>query len=478
MVKCSFNSKYFDYENQNTKLFECDKDAHNSKLCIFHDPEYADQEKIIEQLSEKTKKASKNNEPLFCIGYNIPKIIVRESFSKPVYFTKSKFQIANFAKSKFEIADFSGSQFISANFSGAKFEEADFMAIKVKGKADFSGTTFSKKINFSESTIESADFTNSSLNNAHFIDTNFKNVDFNLAKIKSSDFFGINVEQKITFVGTHIRGTEFTNANFKKIANFTGANLEKTHFPQGNFNNLEMDHAVLKSVNFQGATIKRIANFASTEMEKVDFFKINFKKNANFTDAILKEVLFTESNFEGTTNFIKTVFKDGVRFKNCQLNEVKFSDVKFVGKTFFDNVVFKEQSKVFFDVDDLSKVSFKNTDLTKIRFSERVKWAGKDGFRIIDEELLENSTNNNELENVIAIYRNLRKNYEVRFRYEEADRFFAREAELKRRYEKSESSSGISDSEIMLTKFSSLLRENKDLKQKIEELKNRLEKSS
>lgn len=39
------------------------------------------------------------------------------------------------------------------------------------------------------------------------------------------------------------------------------------------------------------------------------------------------------------------------------------------------------------------------------------------------------------LGSVLAIYRNLRENYEFRMRYDEAGKFFIREMELKRRYE-------------------------------------------
>jgi hypothetical protein len=66
-----------------------------------------------------------------------------------------------------------------------------------------------------------------------------------------------------------------------------------------------------------------------------------------------------------------------------------------------------------------------------------------DKFRIVDEQRLESKmkASNGEIESedvrlggVITIYRYLRENYEYSLRYEEADRFFKREMELKRQY--------------------------------------------
>jgi len=57
-------------------------------------------------------------------------------------------------------------------------------------------------------------------------------------------------------------------------------------------------------------------------------------------------------------------------------------------KIYFDDVKFENQEKITFDVDDLSRVSFRNTPIIKVRFGEKIRWAGKDGFRVIDEDVL------------------------------------------------------------------------------------------
>jgi hypothetical protein len=49
------------------------------------------------------------------------------------------------------------------------------------------------------------------------------------------------------------------------------------------------------------------------------------------------------------------------------------------------------------------------------------------------------------LESIMALYRNLRENYEFRFRYEESSEFFTREMELKRKYREVRSLDGSID---------------------------------
>ena len=66
------------------------------------------------------------------------------------------------------------------------------------------------------------------------------------------------------------------------------------------------------------------------------------------------------------------------------------------------------------------------------REEERKK--GKDRFTVIEEKWLEESRPNISLGSVMAVYRNLRENYEFRLRYDEAGKFFIKEMELKRKY--------------------------------------------
>ena len=104
----------------------------------------------------------------------------------------------------------------------------------------------------------------------------------------------------------------------------------------------------------------------------------------------------------------------------------------------------------------MSMVSFLNTDITQIRFSDNIRWRGKDNFQIIEETWLEEDREKSSedrrvrLGGVLSVYRNLRENYGFRRRYDEAGKFFIREMELKRKYRESPS---ISTFKIKLIKL-------------------------
>jgi hypothetical protein len=107
-------------------------------------------------------------------------------------------------------------------------------------------------------------------------------------------------------------------------------------------------------------------------------------------------------------------------------------------------VLFEDGKKILFGIEDLSKFSFMNTDITRVRFSDRARWGRKDKFKVTDEEMLgKRKVTDPEkvyrsLGSVMAVYRNLRENYEFRLRYDEAGKFFMREMELKRKYKENE----------------------------------------
>jgi hypothetical protein len=76
-----------------------------------------------------------------------------------------------------------------------------------------------------------------------------------------------------------------------------------------------------------------------------------------------------------------------------------------------------------------------NTDITRVRFSDKARWGKEDKFKVTDEEMLvESKSPDVSLGSIMAVYRNLRENYEFRLRYDEAGKFFIREMELKRKY--------------------------------------------
>lgn len=102
-----------------------------------------------------------------------------------------------------------------------------------------------------------------------------------------------------------------------------------------------------------------------------------------------------------------------------------------------------------------------NTDITRVRFSDKVRWGKDDKFKATYEEMLvESKSPDVSLGSIMAVYRNLRENYEFRLRYDEAGKFFIREMELKRKYREIPSNDGSSS---VVVKSNGWLRRNLSL---------------
>jgi Pentapeptide repeats (9 copies) len=460
------------YKNKDYHDFTCPESTEDtdSEFCIFHDRCYLKDdnyekhtEKIAEKFKERLSKYSSSNMPLKFIGYCLPDISFRFTQFKVLYFNDATFYGA-------------------ADFTGATFsEQAYFIDARFSKKADFENTTFSEAAFFGGATFyEEADFA----------------------------------------YATFSKRTNFFDATFSKQAGFTLAK----------FSNY---------VVFDTATFSGVASFGgATFSEEADF------ENAKF----FNRTLFYDATFSKKANFIHAKFSNFADFSHSKfLDEVRFSGTKlFNGETLFNYTVFEEPNEAEFDTNDLSKVSFANSDITKIRFSDKVKWGGNDGYKIIEEEMLENfvkykryifdwenitapnskdsdrlkdflrlrglnwkvdlqfrkyhnvlsafgdeivfaknqkkvssvyirldeilkeailSIDGNisyvfivkeendklkiypheevSLESVMAVYRNLRENYEFRLRYDEAGKFFIKEMELKRKYREAPSVSAV-----------------------------------
>jgi hypothetical protein len=118
-----------------------------SGFCIFHDKDYLHDKtnyeehkrKVRDRLKHKVNHAISNNEPLLCIGFQLPDFSlsdlgVSKEFTKPVYFNGSQF---------FGKADFSGANFKQeVNFISANFQEASFSTANFQGRAFFRGANF------------------------------------------------------------------------------------------------------------------------------------------------------------------------------------------------------------------------------------------------------------------------------------------------------------------------------------------------
>jgi hypothetical protein len=100
LPKCQFTTKYYDYEIDDVIDFNCDEDLLASGFCIFHDKDYLQdntnneehKRKVLDRLKHKVNHTISNNEPLLCIGFQLPEFslsdlgIISKEFTKSVYF--------------------------------------------------------------------------------------------------------------------------------------------------------------------------------------------------------------------------------------------------------------------------------------------------------------------------------------------------------------------------------------------------------
>ena len=141
--KDSCNTLKCEYANRILR-YKCSHPVVEGGLrCKFHDLNYGDEnpKDVIDSYKSLVKLAFESNEPLVCIGFNIPQ--------------------ANFSNVIFqESADFSFAVFIGqASFNGAYFiNEANFKSTTFKKEANFKGAIFSKRANFSGAVTGRANF--------------------------------------------------------------------------------------------------------------------------------------------------------------------------------------------------------------------------------------------------------------------------------------------------------------------------------
>jgi uncharacterized protein YjbI with pentapeptide repeats len=504
-VKCRFVSKY-KLTGDNEQFFKCSEDAQSAGLCIFHDGEHFSEyrQQIIDRLTAKLEESSSSNSPLYCIGYNFPSMDISFTFSVPVYFSHSSFRgEANFSGSIFKLAaDFSNTTFYStADFSDCIFEgEGNFLSANFTKKALFIKTVFELKSFFNQVLFDGGEsdfsrtifkaearFFNAVFNchinfaraqfhrDARFVSSKFNQdaIFFNTVFGGNTSFFGTSFQKRANFVVAKFNGNAtfsyaifedlaiFEDANFMKIADFSHARFnQSSNFGRAHLRTYSnFSHADFEITKFIDTKFG-IVDFIAVEFTRVDFIRCNFCGKADFSfgrfekayfigkrvldadDTFSDKVDFTGCRFD-EAHFNQICFSKGANFYQSLLNEASFSEIRFRQESNFNFVVFGEPGRIIFDVVDLSNVSFLNTDITDVRFGQNVCWgSGDDEFRIIDEIKAVKGVKNIRLGEVVAVYRNLRENYEDTLRYEVADKFFKREMELKRRYREKEDSAG------------------------------------
>jgi hypothetical protein len=137
---CDYEVKYYDYEKGDWVLYKCPHEPSQPR-CMFHDGSSYESrpDDVRNEFYKMVEDAIQNDQPLYCIGFNLPDITVNgKKFTKPVYFSNATFQ---------QQAIFLGSAFQQqANFSFATFQQqADFLDTDFIGEVEFNNTTFSNE---------------------------------------------------------------------------------------------------------------------------------------------------------------------------------------------------------------------------------------------------------------------------------------------------------------------------------------------
>lgn len=355
------------------------------------------------------------NQLNFPVKFSGQALFSHASFSDEVDFTLAKFsQLADFGGAIFsDEANFNATQFYElADFSWAQFSAlAFFVAAIFSSAAHFTNTKFSYKADFSR--------------------TNFLLKSYAPKFLDKTDF-GNTLPGEVDFTNTEFSGEAlFALAKFsgeaKFLAKFTGeADFGNTQFSS---KTIFTETIFCKKADFTKCSFTGEANFSYVNFsDKTYFPDVKFFLGVNFSGAKFSEAYFPDAKFSNRADFSGSTFS----------KEAYFSG-EFSAPVLFNYTIFEQPTKVTFDISNMSNVSFANTDITRIRFSERARWGvgkkDKDRFKVIEERWLEDSPEEiKSLGSVMAVYRNLRENYEFRLRYDEAGKFFIREMELKRRY--------------------------------------------
>ena len=258
----------------------------------------------------------------------------------------------------------------------------------------------------------------------------------------------IDQKEALLCIGYYLPDNITIKGDFTKAVHFSKAKLQQIEFSGGaSFDLAEFSgDAEFRSAEFSG-----LADFREAEFSGLAYFtSAKFSNIADFTSAKFSEsAYFGSAEFSEKADFYSTQFCGEAEFSSAKFSgEAEFSTSTFKAKAYFNYVLFEDGKKILFgELEDLSQFSFMNTDITRVRFSDRARWGKQDKFKVLEEKMLEDflfkrSPQQVSLGSVMAVYRNLRENYEFRLRYDEAGKFFIKEMELKRRFREKKNSSG------------------------------------
>jgi uncharacterized protein YjbI with pentapeptide repeats len=465
------------YESPEKYLtFNCNFQALESGYCIFHDSLFyknpENHEKIQKTIDSIIDASLDNDADIALIGYNLPQITIKKKVKGRIFFDKSQFYGHAFIESTF-MSDVS--------FKHCRFHTAvTFSLSEFRGFIDFFKTIFSNFANFSHVRFNHPWFKETEfLKDAYFGDVKFsRHVTFQNCKINNPYFRGAIFKDGLTLGGCIIEDGVFDalyegevfvyTTNFKSVNRlpviFGKAKFSaRAKFDSCSFNTIAQFNEILSTdlLEFKRCHFFYPVFFNSTQFSITSFHESEFDGSTYFVNSSFNgETDFSRSRFGALVDFSESQFNGDLDFSESQFNRVEFVNVSFkkvsffrtkLNETIFKNTQFDDKAKfhftffedqehTIFSCVNLENVSFLNTNILKIKF-DNVKWGKEDGFKILEERILEQKLKSNKeydfeftLDDVLSIYRSLRENYQKRLKYDEAGEFFVREMEVKRKY--------------------------------------------
>lgn len=319
--------------------------------------------------------------------------------------------------------DFTEAQFTG---KGSVFFDGEFRSDEIS----FTKTVFSK----SETSFSKAEF----IGNVYFKESAFKKpVSFNETQFGvETDFSMTNFDEEVSFRMAQFDGmTSFFKVKFSRADFLDSIFKGKTFFSRTKFNGEALFDSAQFSDNVSFSETKfngNETNFTNAKFagEKSTFEKAEFDCNGLIDFRKIKcynEIIFNDCLFTNNVAFNGADFKDDTRF----------IDTKFLELALFRNVFFKNPRDVYFDGESIDRVSFLYTDISSIRLGIKSKRKLKEtNYKIYEESIIRGNTSEEKipLSGVLALYRNLRENFEYDMEYEEAGQLFIREMNLKRAF--------------------------------------------
>jgi len=401
------------------------------EFCIFHDLDYWREHS--DEVQNEFQKRLKESKEGFFIGFHLPNIELPKVVENNLHMQLAKFHGTLEAyNTEFKgLAQFSGAMFFGrVVFDRAKFKEsASFGLARFEGSAEFTSTEFDGRATFFETAFEKS---------ASFSRATFKEVSFVRAKFKEASFAEAIFKGSVSFAEAKFLGrTSFNDSVFSRLASFKDSVilpdlLEGCLDPSNYVSFRRVSFGKSGKAIFDGCRMRR-ASFIHTDMGRFIFRNVDWGEDFRIFDDklfLLKIGKERESFLRECKEKLERILDvlDGKKEDKGVDREIELGEPEIMLTELKELKKKKEMS-----VEDKSRLEELEEKMKKLRSRiERKLDELRDGEKRnkifkgvkVDDDLT--------LDNVLAVYRGLRDNYDYHLKYEESGKFFINEMRLRR----------------------------------------------